>query len=295
MALAAQALYGLPGNTALDRPAMASLAGAARGGLVAAWRAAAKPRRQGAVAAATNPTGAMPAIEQWLSERGLAGAVTSEPDSLGERAESGWPMVGPRSVQGPQPTWSMYCLRGAVNTPDRGTWETAFHGTCWYAVRSILDSMVLLESDNMSLGHEYWEPGVYCSPFGETARTYAVPHALFGDSVYHRAVIELLVNTDERRRRRARGGDQWVFPWNAIHVQKFWVQSNAPPDYWESRLQGWEPQLDAVPDFEHLPGRLLPNLCHLLPLSWCHSGLRTARPSFLFGPFLGSAPSWCPS
>ena len=155
MALAAQALYGLPDNTAFDRPAIASLAGAARRGLVAAWRDAARPRRQGAVAAATNPTVARPAIEQWLGERGLAGAVTYERASLGERAESGW---------------SMYRLRGAVTRPSQGTWATAFHGTCWYAVWSILDSKVLLESDNTALGHDFWEPGLYCSPLVDTAR-----------------------------------------------------------------------------------------------------------------------------
>ena len=121
----------------------------------------------------------------------------------------------------------MYRVRGAVSTPDRGTWETAIHGTWWYAVRSILDTMVLIELDNMSLGHAHWGPGAYCLSSVETARTNAVPHALFGDSVYHRPVIELLVNTDERRRRRARGGEKCVSPWNAAHFQKFWVQSNA--------------------------------------------------------------------
>ena len=84
----------------------------------------------------------------------------------------------------------------------------AFHGTRWYAVWSILNSKVLLESNNHALGHDFGEAGVYCTPEITTARSYGTPHELFGDGVYHRPIIELLVNTNERRRRRAHGGEQ---------------------------------------------------------------------------------------
>ena len=43
-------------------------------------------------------------------------------------------------------------------------WEEAYHGSWWYGVWSILESGVLLESNDEEAGHQFWYHGVFCSP-----------------------------------------------------------------------------------------------------------------------------------
>ena len=108
----------------------------ARGRLVIQWRAACRPRGQGAIPAvppcdcASSP----PLFEQWLHARSLADALRYE------REESGW---------------SVYRLtRLPVVTPHSNgqEWRRAFHGIFWYATWLILETGVLLESCDGSLG-----------------------------------------------------------------------------------------------------------------------------------------------
>ena len=123
----------------------------------------------------------------------------------------------------------------------------AFHGTRWYAVWSILSSKVLLESNNHALGHDFWESGVYCTPEITTARSYGIPHELFGDGVYYRAMFEVIVDPNRRKKRRAKGGEQWVFPSEAVRLKALWVQPNSPPATSEWRFITWEEELEARP------------------------------------------------
>eukprot|EP00450_Noctiluca_scintillans_P022537 CAMPEP_0194533510 /NCGR_PEP_ID=MMETSP0253-20130528/71407_1 /TAXON_ID=2966 /ORGANISM="Noctiluca scintillans" /LENGTH=615 /DNA_ID=CAMNT_0039379071 /DNA_START=77 /DNA_END=1924 /DNA_ORIENTATION=- len=142
--------------------------------------------------------------------------------------------------------WNIYEFKHSV-VRARDHWEKAFHGTRWYALWLILKSGVLLESNDQELGHDFWEPGVYCSPVLETAKWYARPHIVFGDDVYHRALLELRVDPAQRRRCRQRGGVQWVFPPTAISIVAIWIQVNGPPTYDEDRFRDWDRSLEAVP------------------------------------------------
>lgn len=212
----------------------AKVASKTREDLVIQWREVSRPRRAGAIAAM--PPGARqdfePLFREWLQVRGLESALEREED------QRGWMVF-------------RYKRRPVVRQDD--TWEQAFHGTWWYSVWSVLESGVLLESDDMGKGHDFWEPGVYCSPNRTTARWYARPHAVFGDGVYHRLLFELRVDPGQRKRARQRGGVQWVFPTPAIALHAVWVQINAPPKIGEERVNDWDPALEALP-----PGRTAP-------------------------------------
>ena len=140
-----------------------------------------------------------------------------------------------------------YTRQPAVKS--KSTWDVAFHGTWWYSIWLILESGVLLESSDYGLGHDFLKnsPGVYCTPMTETARTYARPHVIFGDGVYHRVMLELRVNTERRKRNRKKGGVQWVFNSDAVSLHALWVQRNAPPARHEERVNEWDPELEARP------------------------------------------------
>merc|ERR1719433_463460 len=106
-----------------------------------------------------------------------------------------------------QDGWAVFVYtpedRVVRSSPD---WETAWHGTWWYAVWLILKSGVFLESNDRSLGHDFWEPGVYCSPSLDTGLWYARPQILFGDGVYYRIIFELRVDPATRKKKqKARG------------------------------------------------------------------------------------------
>ena len=120
-------------------------------------------------------------------------------------------------------------------------WKTACHGTFWYSLWSVLLAGVLAESGDESKGHEYWEPGVYCSPELRTARDYARPHVLFKDTVFHRVVYDLRVNYEKRRATRNKGGKQWVLNTEDVFVYGVRIQVNSPPLVGEERVLDWDP------------------------------------------------------
>eukprot|EP00931_Biecheleriopsis_adriatica_P046518 TRINITY_DN26725_c0_g1_i1.p1 TRINITY_DN26725_c0_g1~~TRINITY_DN26725_c0_g1_i1.p1 ORF type:complete len:458 (+),score=105.73 TRINITY_DN26725_c0_g1_i1:85-1458(+) len=203
----------------------------AREDLVIQWREVSKPNKQGAVQ--KKPKGAReefaPCFEEWLIARGL---------SL-DLEEAGY-------KQG----WKVYrYVKEPVVRSDE-TWEVAFHGTWWYSLWMVLSSGVFLESNDRDKGHDFWEPGVYCSPNVSTARWYARPQVLFGDGLYHRVIFELRVNTAKRIRARQRGGVQWIFKPDAVALHAVWVQRNAPPVNGEERINDWDPALEALPPGE---------------------------------------------
>mmetsp|Transcript_92384 Transcript_92384/g.270444 ORF Transcript_92384/g.270444 Transcript_92384/m.270444 type:complete len:412 (-) Transcript_92384:118-1353(-) len=199
-----------------------------REALVNQWREVSRPRRAGAVARL--PAGARldfhPLFQEWLEVRGLGDAL--------EHAED-------------RGSWAIYRYKREPVVSAEESWEAAFHGTWWYSVWLVLESGVLLESNDWDKGHDFWEPGVYCSPNLETARWYARPHVLFGDDAYHRVVFELRVDSARRKRNRQRGGVQWVFPTGAVALHAVWVQINSPPQKGEERVNEWDADLEALP------------------------------------------------
>jgi len=200
----------------------------ARENLVIQWREVCKPRRAGAMGAKRRGSRKDFAdlFQQWLIARNLNDALV--PD----RYEDGWKVY-------------TYDRTPVVKSEEH--WARAFHGTWWYAVWLVLESGVFLESNDRDRGHDFWEPGVYCSPNLSTARWYARPHILFGDGVYHRVIFELRVNEEKRIRNRQRGGVQWVFKPDAVSLHAVWVQRNAPPANGEERINDWDPKLEARP------------------------------------------------
>eukprot|EP00418_Pyrodinium_bahamense_P079451 CAMPEP_0179068058 /NCGR_PEP_ID=MMETSP0796-20121207/29811_1 /TAXON_ID=73915 /ORGANISM="Pyrodinium bahamense, Strain pbaha01" /LENGTH=430 /DNA_ID=CAMNT_0020765111 /DNA_START=21 /DNA_END=1316 /DNA_ORIENTATION=+ len=199
-----------------------------RENLVNQWREVSRPRGAGAVA--KMPSGArqdFPLLfAEWLEARSLGDALEHIEDRR---------------------SWAIYRYTREPVVHTEASWEVAFHGTWWYSVWLVLESGILLESNDHEKGHDFWEPGVYCSPNLETARWYARPHVLFGDGVYHRVVFELRVDGSQRKRNRQRGGIQWVFPTTAVALYAVWVQINSPPYKGEERVNEWDADLEALP------------------------------------------------
>jgi hypothetical protein len=174
-------------------------------------------------------------FQRWLEQRGISDCVMKEPDQRG-------------------------CLVFKINDLDEKhrTWETAWHGTRWYALWQIIAAGQLLESNNEGAGHDFWCPGVYCTPEYETGRWYARPHILFGDGVYHRAFLELRVDMSRVRRIREKGGKQMVFPGDAVIIRAVWIDVNAPPDRVDcERFLTWDASLEAVPAGSHFPAPII--------------------------------------
>lgn len=226
--------------------------------LVNHWREASKPRKGGAIA--PKPAGCKldfpDLFARWLEQRGLSDKLVKDEDKQG---------------------WSVYRYVKTPVVEAQPHWEVAFHGTWWYAVWLILESGILLESNNRQLGHDFWEPGVYCSPNLDTGLWYARPQILFGDGVFHRVIFELRVDPAERQKNRQRGGVQWVFPGSAVAVHAVWVRSNAPPANGEERVNDWQPELEALPSGWSYPEKLVndrkgPWPHHVDPFAWDISG-----------------------
>ena len=139
-------------------------------------------------------------------------------------------------------------------TADHIFGKKAFHGTWWYSVWQLLLSGVLLQSKKYAKGHDFWEPGVYCTPLVSTAKWYARPHIVFGDGVYHCIMYELRVDPSKIKTERERGGVQWVFPSSAVMLHAVWVATNSSPRAGEQRVDSWDVALEVVPrdcDFPH--------------------------------------------
>lgn len=213
----------------------------ARKDLVEQWREICKPRKQ--PTPAKKPCGCkvdFPILfAEWCEQRGLSDALERVEDQRG---------------------WMVYRFKNSI-VESEPHWEQAFHGTWWYPLWVILNSGVMLESNDHSLGHDFWEPGVYCSPKLETGRWYARPQVLFGDGAYHRIILELRVDPARRKKERQRGGVQWVFNTSAVAIHGIWVQVNNPPVKGEERINDWVPELEAMPP----GGTPLPNIVNPRP------------------------------
>ena len=126
-------------------------------------------------------------------------------------------------------------------------WDEAYHGTWWYGLWSILESGVLLESNDDEAGHEFWHPGVFCSRHRETAWTYARPQQVFHDGLYHRVMLKLRYDRNQLRKERKKGGHQLVLQSSAVVIEGVFFGINAPPSKGEERLDDWDASLEASP------------------------------------------------
>ena len=84
-------------------------------------------------------------------------------------------------------------------------------------------------------------------------RTYARPHAMFGDGVYYRVVLELLVDPDRRSTKRKKSGSQWILPESAVAISKVHFLPNDPPETGEERFDLWDETMEALPQGEQAP------------------------------------------
>eukprot|EP00971_Amphidinium_carterae_P065536 1298730-Amphidinium_carterae.1 len=221
-------------------------ASVARGSLPIEWQELSKPRKRGRILPMSSHVRAEFPYE-WLFVRGLSGVLTRNHEQ--ERIEQQNHYKG--DEKGLR-RWLIYDYNRRQEPVDP-TWVQAFHGTWWYSLWSVLETGVMLESNDSKLGHDFWEPGTYVTPLLETAMWYERPHVVFMDGVYQRAVIELRVDKKRIKRERERGGIQWVFPSDAVKIVGFRFKTNAPPRAPEQRFDTWEQRLEAMPDHHALP------------------------------------------
>eukprot|EP00971_Amphidinium_carterae_P006872 135633-Amphidinium_carterae.7 len=140
-------------------------ASVARGNKAGLWQEEAKPRRRGKPKPLPSRAHAeFPLLlDAWLYARGLTGAlyrnVTQE--AAEQRAHVLGKELGLRR-------WFIYDYVNAQDVPPH--WVPAYHGTWWYALWSLIESGVLLESNDRALGHDFWEypahedSSLVCSP-----------------------------------------------------------------------------------------------------------------------------------
>jgi len=200
--------------------------------LVKTWRERSKPRgRNGMEALQVEHAGRvfMENVTRWLDARGLSDVLRAH--ELGnEHGCLFYQYLPTRRVVQPEPSWTL-----------------AYHGTWFYALWSILSHGVIVESCDESAGHEFWEPGVYCSPVFDTAQYYARAQDVFGDGMYSRVLLRLQYDPAQVKRERSKGGVQLVLPSRAVAIDGVLFQGNAPPKLGEERLDEWEVDLEVIP------------------------------------------------
>eukprot|EP00971_Amphidinium_carterae_P205824 4084765-Amphidinium_carterae.1 len=164
-------------------------ASVARGAKAGMWQEQGRPRGRGKIPPQPSQVRAefQFLLEEWLYARGIAGCLTRKvaQEAREQEAHELGSQFGLRR-------WQIYDYAHGNDIPPH--WVPAYHGTWWYALWSILQEGVLLEANDSKLGHDFWMPGTYCTPLLKTAMWYARPHIVFGDAVYHRAVLELRVD-----------------------------------------------------------------------------------------------------
>lgn len=120
-----------------------------------------------------------------------------------------------------------------------------FHGTKFYNLHSIT-MHGLQESNDAAQGHDFHgRPGVFVSAGRMNAddHPYATPQNLFGSGVYYSAYLELVADIGAVTY-RGKQDFEWVFPREALRIQRLRITANRVVSTGESRLQGWEPHLE---------------------------------------------------
>ena len=179
-----------------------------------------------------------PLLAKWFSVRGL-----DEKFGLPELA---MPPEGPFEIiyhsKAELPCWGSDVSRAAK----------CYHGTKAYNVMNIMQ-VGLQESFSEELGHDFHAgAGVYCSPHPQVSLqcTYATPQDLFGMGVYCQMYFQCVADRSSMRTAKSH---IWVVPTGCVHVVSLHVRVNVALDSGSSRLQGWEPYLEALPEGHQMP------------------------------------------
>ncbi|CAJ1460537.1 unnamed protein product [Effrenium voratum] len=168
-----------------------------------------------------------PRFEQWLDQRNLSGRL---------------------EYSGTQRKWHVFSYLPTEQGEQEAMVE-AFHGTWWYSLWLVLQTGVVLESNDKEKGHDFNScAGVFCSPDVCTAEQYARPQIIFQDGMYHRVIFQLLVQRNQRQKRKhGREGVQWILPMASVKLKALWIRLDAPPRPREEALRDWCSELEAVP------------------------------------------------
>ncbi|CAJ1337202.1 unnamed protein product [Effrenium voratum] len=173
-----------------------------------------------------------PRFEQWLDQRNLSGRL---------------------EYSGTQRKWHVFSYlpteQGEQADRSEEAMVEAFHGTWWYSLWLVLQTGVVLESNDKEKGHDFNScAGVFCSPDVCTAEQYARPQIIFQDGMYHRVIFQLLVQRNQRQKRKhGREGVQWILPMASVKLKALWIRLDAPPRPREEALRDWCSELEAVP------------------------------------------------
>ncbi|CAE7783871.1 unnamed protein product, partial [Symbiodinium pilosum] len=180
-------------------------------------------------------------FQRWLEQRQLGDCLQRDQGR------------DPPSSDGKPPRAFLYyrytppCFpENAQMRPD-GHWATAYHGTWFYGLRSILHHGVLLESTDESAGHEFWLSGLYVTQNLYTANWYARAQNVFNDGVFHRAIMEVKYDPAKRKKYRERGGGQIVVSSDGVAITGVIIQPNSPPNKGEERSEEWNDRLEIIP------------------------------------------------
>ena len=145
---------------------------------------------------------------------------------------------------------------------------------------------MLLESNNEALGHgmlhhsDKNHAGVYTTPSIKTAMGYAVPQIVFGDFIWHKVVIEVLVNNGFDKRitqKNTSEKKQWCHHAEDTYITRIHFALSSPPGQGQPRYHLWKPELEC-----RLPRELPFNQIVLLA-----GGMYGPKPS-------GVLPPWTP-
>ncbi|CAE7241289.1 Ckb [Symbiodinium microadriaticum] len=137
-------------------------------------------------------------------------------------------------------------LENAQIQPGEG-WKQAYHGTWFYALRSILHYGVLLESWDKEKGHKFTRPGLYLASCLAPSIWYARPHDLFKDGMFHRVIIEVLYDESKVLAKLGKAGNTLVLKSDAVAITGVIIQPNSPPYGGEERCEDWDDSLQILP------------------------------------------------
>ena len=172
--------------------------------------------------------------QKWLHDRGLDKMLEGQSVSFPSEEAT------PNEVGTASPIL-YYSYKGSLVQAGQH-WEDAFHGTWFYSLWSILEAGFLLESEDDGV-----YPGVYCSPLPKTAWGYARPQMVFGDGLYHRAMLKLRYDPHRTRKNTNKGGHQVVTESSAVSIEGVFFGINWPPSKGEERLDNWKSVLEVLP------------------------------------------------
>lgn len=215
--------------------------------LVQHWKNQSSGRRKKAIPRQTFPDEmAMEAfglnLDRWLQERLLQDTLERDArwDPPASEGDPSYPFMyyrylPPRTVE------------NAYIEPEEG-WSRGFHGTWFYALWSILESGVLLESSSKERGHYFYSPGVYLTPSLSGSIWYARPHHMFDDAMYHRVIVEVLYDTSKVLPLKGKVASRAVVvSSDAVAITGIIIQPNSPPYAGEERCETFDPSLEVIP------------------------------------------------